>query len=182
MVTINEFKLSDDLASITLSVTSTSTNLEYIRIYVGDNYLTNTYFDVPLTDGLTYDGIIYASQLGVTSPLTDIYVVSISNKSNETAEAGIWSLEAPSQCLANMVLAYEDNCRACKGITAVNIMYMNIEATTMFLALKEFEKALKTLETVKLMCPDYGNITIEPGSACPGGIGCWIIEDDFIVQ
>jgi hypothetical protein len=61
-------------------------------------------------------------------------------------------------------------------------MYMNIEATTMFLALKDFEKALETLEIVKLMCPDYGDFTIAAGTACPGGIGCWIIEDDFIVQ
>ena len=60
---------------------------------------------------------------------------------------------------------------------------MNIESTIMFLSLKEFIKALKTLSVIKLMCPLYGDFSITTsGDVCPGGIGCWIIEDDFIVQ
>ena len=183
MITINEFKLSDDLSQITLKATSDSTEIDYVRIYVGDNYLSDEYYDVPIQGGPVYDGIIYASQLGVTAPLTDIYIVYVENRSKETAEAGIWSLEAPSQCLANKVLAYPNGCADCKGLSDINIMYMNIESTTMFLALQEFEKALATLDTVKLMCPDYGDFSISTtGDVCPGGIGCWIIEDDFIVQ
>lgn len=183
MITINEFKLSDDLSSITLDITSTE-ELTHIRIYAGDNYLTSTYYEIPLTGGeLTYVGVIYASQLGVTAPMTDIYIVNILNRINEEVEAGIWSLEAPSQCIANKVLAYPNGCSDCKGLSDINIMYMNTEATTMFLALKEFEKALETLTTVKLMCPEYGDFSITTtGDVCPGGIGCWIIEDDFIVQ
>lgn len=183
MIAITEFKLSDDLASITLKATSDSTEITNIRIYVGENYLTSTYYDVPVQGGYSYDGVIYATQLGVTAPLTDIYIAYIDNRSNETVEAGIWSLEAPSQCLANKVLAYPNGCADCKGLSDINIMYMNIESTIMFLALKEFEKALKTLSVVKLMCPDYGDFSItSTGDVCPGGIGCWIIEDDFIVQ
>jgi len=183
MITIDEFKLIDDLASISVQVTSDSTAVDYIKIYVGDNYLTDTYYNVPMISGqLTYTVTVYASQLGETAPLTDIYILETGNVSNETNNGGIWSLEAPSQCLANLVLNYETDCKNCKGITDINIMYMNIESTTMFLALKDFEKALETLDTVKLMCPDYGAFTIPADTPCPGGIGCWIIENDFIVQ
>ena len=188
MIIINEFKLSDDLATISLDVSS-DFDYEYIRIYAGNNYLTQVYYDVPFI-GTVIDingriqlvATVYASQLGVEVPMTDIYILSVKNDKSETVEAGIWSLEAPSQCLANMVLNYPNPCNDCKGITAINIMYMNIEATVMFLSLSSFEKALKTLDIVKKMCPDYGQFSISAIGACPGGIGCWIIEDDFIVQ
>lgn len=187
MIIINEFKLSDDLATISLKLAS-DFDYTYVRIYVGNDYLTKQYYDVPLntytdTDGrIALEATIYASQLGVEVPLTDIYILSVEDNNKLLVEAGIWSLEAPSQCLANMVLNYPTPCNDCKGITAINIMYMNMESTVMFLALGSFEKALKTLDTVKLMCPDYGQFSISPEGVCPGGIGCWIIEDDFIVQ
>jgi len=189
MIIINEFKLSDDLASITLSIAS-DFDYDYVRIYVGNNYLTNQYYDVPIpkpnvidSNGrIAIDTVIYASQLSESAPLTDIYILSIKDEKNNKSEAGIWSLEAPSQCLSNMVLNYPNDCGDCKGITAINIMYMNMEATIMFLASYDFVKALETLDTVKLMCPSYGDFSIAPEGACPGGIGCWIIEDDFIVQ
>jgi len=182
MITINEFKLSDDLASITLKLQS-SDNVELIYIYVGENYLTDTYYSVPVTPGLLeYDVTIPAVTLGVNAPMTDIFIVHAENRFSEVAEAGIWSLEAPSHCLAEKVLAYPDSCRDCKGIIDVNIIHMNIEATVIYLAQKDFVKALKTKSKVEQSCEDYGNFSIPPGGACPGGIGCWIIEDDFIVQ
>lgn len=187
MIIINEFKLSDDLATISLKLAS-EFDYDYVRIYVGNDYLTDIYYDVPIIttidgDGkIALDATIYASQLGVEVPLTDVYILSAKDEKSQTKEAGIWSLEAPSQCLANMVLNYPNPCNDCKGITAINIMYMNIESTVMFLALSNFEKSLKTLDVVKKMCPDYGQFSIPAEGACPGGIGCWIIEDDFIVQ
>ena len=189
MIIINEFKLSDDLATMTVSVSS-DFEWEYVRIYVGDNYLTNTYYDIPTPKPYPIDAdgrfiievTIYASQLGVEVPLTDIYILSVKNEKSETIEAGIWSLEAPSQCIANLVLNYPDSCSDCKGITAINIAYMNMEATVMFLSSNSFEKSLETLKAVESMCPTYGDFTIATIGACPGGIGCWIIENDFIVQ
>jgi len=189
MIIINEFKLSDDLSSITLSIAS-DFDYDYVRIYVGDNYLTNQYYDVPIpkpnvidSNGrIAIDTVIYASQLGDSTPLTDIYILSVEDEKSNKSEAGIWSLEAPSQCLANLVLNMPTPCNDCKGITNINIMYMNMEATIMFLASNDFIKALKTLNIVETMCPYYGEFTIPTDGACPGGIGCWIIEDDFIVQ
>ena len=181
MITIDEFKLSDDLSTVSVKISSDG-QISNARIYVGENYLTDQYYDIQLTGGNSVDVVIQASSLGVSAPLTDIYILYTDNVYNETAEAGIWSLEAPSQCLANKVLDYPNDCGDCKGINAINIMYMNIESTIMFLALKDFIKALKTLSIVKLMCPDYGDFSIDPEGTCPGGIGCWIIENDFIVQ
>lgn len=188
MIIINEFKLSDDLATMNVSVSS-DFEWDYVRIYVGDNYLTNTYYDMPTPKPYPVDGngrflleaTVYPTQLGVTAPLTDIYIMSVKNEKNEIKESGIWSLEAPSQCVSNLVLNYPDQCLDCKGITGINIAYMNMEATVMFLASNSFEKSLETLKAIESVCPSYGDFTVPSEEAC-SGIGCWIIENDFIVQ
>jgi len=184
-IIINEFQLSDDLGSISLDIASDFA-YDYVRIYVGDAYLTSVYYDVPIVTTIDGNGrislvaTIVASQLGEEAPLTDIYILSMMDEHNEITEAGIWSLEAPSQCLANQVLNYPNPCNDCKGITSINITFMNIEATVSFLSLGSFEKALTTLAVIEKMCTDYGVFTVPTAEAC-SGIGCWIIENDFIV-
>jgi hypothetical protein len=96
MITIDEFKLSNDLATISVKVSSDGV-IANARIYIGDNYLTGQYYDIVLTGGNTLDVIIPAATLGVTAPLTDIYILYTDNVFNESIEDGIWSLEAPSQ-------------------------------------------------------------------------------------
>ena len=84
-------------------------------------------------------------------------------------------------CLTNKILNIDDSCKSCQDIDNALVLDMLIKSIEIYLRRQRIDDAYLSYLKAKDMCSDYYSIDHPDFDDCDGGIGCWIVNSNFVV-
>lgn len=97
---------------------------------------------------------------------------------------GVASFAKIYPCLAHKIITMEDQCTACSSMDDVLTLDLLIKAVALYIRFERLAEAWYAYDKATKLCQDYDDTFRTGPTACDvwGGIGCWIIDDNFIVS
>ncbi len=193
MITVNNFSLSDDFTTITISLTAgNGYEITDLKLYMGSDYLSSTVY----ADLNTYlSGNPNSPAFDITVDTAEVALVydkdvfdgifTIVAKTDEgiedefTSGATIINAYYTSICLANKILAVDSGAL----LNETNLLYLLIDAAITYVASSMTEQAIAAYERAEAICnaagADYLQTEVLPYGE---GTGCWIIDGVYVIK
>lgn len=102
----------------------------------------------------------------------------------DEARVGVASFATIYPALIHKIMAISDGCTACSDMNDALTMDMLIKAVVIYLTVDRVEEAWEAYAKSRQMSQDYEDLFRKGPTACQtfGGIGCWMIDKNFIVS